>query len=400
MPLSGGVCEGSREAPPITVADVVEHIRISCGIPSAGPTVGAEVEWLVIARAQPSYRPSVSQVEELLADLPLPGGSRVSFEPGGQLELSSVPALSPDAAYLGLSSDFGVVRGALRSGGLDLLAAPHDSSRPPARVSQSARYEAMERWFAAGGWTEAAEMMCNTASIQVNVGCGADPSATWRRANELAPVLAATFACSPGDGWASRRLRTWAHIDPSRTSSALDAGDAIADWARYALAARVIMRSGADGGLEPVMDGVTFEEWIEDPPAGVGSPTMADLQLHLSTLFPPVRLKGWIEIRVIDMQDGDFWPVPLAVTAALLAPTGDATDDDMGWLRSLGSIDWKDAGRAGLRSAELAAAADASLRVAAARLEQQGSRLTALVEQYRLERVAPWLRSAESPDAI
>ncbi|HUR49930.1 MAG TPA: glutamate-cysteine ligase family protein [Acidimicrobiales bacterium] len=392
MPLSGGAVEGGPTAAAVTVADVSEHIRISCGLPSAGPTVGAEVEWLVADLSAADSRPSVPKLEGLLADIVLPGGSRISFEPGGQVELSSVPARTPDEAHAGLLADIAVLRPALRAGGLDLVAAPNDSARPPIRVSESPRYEAMERYFAAGGWTTAPQMMCNTASIQVNVGCGADPSATWQRANGLAPILAAAFACSPADGWASARLRSWAEIDPSRTASAFDSGDATADWTQYALAATAIMRVGSDGGFEALPDGLTLREWIEAPPNGCGPPTMSDVELHLSTLFPPARLKGWIELRVIDMQPGEWWPVPLAVTAALLAPAGPvAHAHDFDWLDEYRDLTWQEAGRLGMGSPRLAAAANETLRLARARLDEQGSALTGLVERFRLERVEPAL---------
>lgn len=397
MPLPGGAARGSSPSTPVTVADVSEHIRLSCGLPSAGPTVGAEVEWLVVDLADPASRPSVARQQTLLADLRLPGGSLLSFEPGGQLELSSVPGRTADEAHRALMADIAVLRPALRAGRLDLRATPHDASRPPMRVSENPRYQAMEQYFAAGGWTSAREMMCNTASIQVNVGCGADPSATWRAANALAPILAATFACSPHDGWASSRLRAWAEIDPSRTSSAFDSGDAIADWTRYALAANAIMRGGRGARVEPVTERFTLREWIEEPPAGCPPPTLADVELHLSTLFPPVRLKGWIEVRVIDMQPDDWWPVPLAVTAALLSSTTPGIPTDaLEWLPDCAPLSWQDAARVGLDSPELADAADAALHVAFSRLDDEGCALAPLVERFRKERVEPRLQRSAS----
>lgn len=392
MPLSGGAVDGGSQIAPVTVADVSEHIRISCGLPSAGPTVGAEIEWLVVDLGDSDSRPTVAALEGLLVGLAFPGKSLLSFEPGGQVELSSVPARTPDEAHASLSADIAVLRPALRAGGLDLLATPHHAARTPVRVSESSRYEAMEKYFAAGGWTSAREMMCNTASIQVNVGCGADPSATWLRANALAPVLAATFACSPADGWASSRLRAWAEMDPSRTSSALHSGDAITDWTRYALAAKVLMRAGEGSTFMRLPGGFTLRQWIEDPPRGCPAPTQADVEIHLSTLFPPVRLKGWIEVRVIDMQPDEWWPVPLAVTAALSAAGGaGAPRDDLDWLRECDDISWQEAGRLGLDSPRLATAADMALRTARGRLHEQGSALAGLVERFRSERVEPRL---------
>lgn len=392
MPFSGGMRERGDELRPVTVADVTEHIRVTCALPSAGPTVGAEVEWLVIDLADPTVRPSVRTLERTLADLSFPGGSRVSFEPGGQVELSSVPARTPDEAHSYLLADLAVLRPALRARGFDLVTGAHDRSRPPVRVSDSRRYEAMERWFVAEGWPAAREMMCNTASIQVNVGCGPDPSVTWQRANALAPLLAAMFARSSHDGWASSRLRTWAALDPTRTSSAAAAGDPIADWTEYALAARVIMREPTDGDFEPVRGRVTLREWIESPPLTWPPVTMRDVEVHLTTLFPPVRLKAWIEIRVIDMPADGSWAVPLAVTAALLAPALPGTPEaGFEWLEPVNGITWEEAGRSGLDCPPLARAADQSLEVALRILEEQGSVLVPDVRRFRVERVSPRL---------
>ena len=55
------------------------------------------------------------------------------------------------------------------------------------------------------------------------------------------------------------------------------------------------------------------------PGDGCGAPTADDLDYHLSTLFPPVRPRGHLELRMIDAQPGDGWIVPLAVSSALLS---------------------------------------------------------------------------------
>ena len=387
MPVSGGMRDRGDEHRPATADDVAEHIRLTCAVPSAGPTVGAEVEWLVVDLADPSARPTVAKLEKALGEVVLPGGSRVSFEPGGQVELSSPPGRSADEAASAVTVDFSVLRPALRARGLDLVSVAHDPTRPPLRVSDSPRYEAMEQWFAEEGWAGAPEMMCNTASVQVNVGCGPDPSATWQRANALAPVLAAMFAWSARDGWASSRLRAWTGIDPSRTASAAVTGDAVLDWTGYALSARVVMRQADNGQFVALSGGVTLRQWIERPPPGWAAPTMADVEVHLSTLFPPIRLKGWIEVRVIDMPGDGSWAVPLAVTAALLAPG--VPQSAFGWLDSIQHMGWEEAARMGLDSAPLATAADRSLQLALTLLDEQGSTLLAEVQRFRAERVAP-----------
>ena len=400
MPFSGDHGAGECEPRPATVADVSEHIRVSCALASARPTVGAEVEWLVVDLADPAARPTEAALRRSLAGVDLPGGSRLSFEPGGQVELSSRPAPTADEVQAGLLADFSVLRLALRSRGFDLVATAHDASRAPQLVSDNPRYAAMEQWFSSEGWTAAPEMMCNTTSIQVNVGCGPDPSSTWRRANQLAPVLAAMFAWSSDGRWASSRLRTWAALDPSRTASALVSGDAIADWTQFALDASVMLRRLPEGSFAPMFGGVSLREWVENPPAGWPPATLADVDLHLTTLFPPVRLKGWIEVRVIDMPADGSWSVPLAVTYALLAapPSGPA-GGALAFVDDVRDVTWREAAQTGLDSPRLAAAADHALRLALSCLDAQGSNLVAEVRRFHRERVMPRLTTRPSADA-
>src|SRR5260370_527068 len=64
--------------------------------------------------------------------------------------------------------------------------------------------------------------------------------------------------------------------------------------------------------------GVTFRDWLRDGGSGpLRAPTAEDLDYHLSTLFPPVRPRGHMELRMIDAQPGDGWIVPAAPLPAL-----------------------------------------------------------------------------------
>src|SRR6201995_2459896 len=68
----------------------------------------------------------------------------------------------------------------------------------------------------------------------------------------------------------------------------------------------------------PAPAGVPFRDWLRDGGSGaLRAPTAEDLDYHLSTLFPPVRPRGHMELRMIDAQPGDGWIVPAAVVTAL-----------------------------------------------------------------------------------
>src|SRR5205085_2510401 len=78
---------------------------------------------------------------------PLPGGSVVTFEPGGQLELSSPPLAPFDAACDALAADHDAVAAALATRRWMLLAVGVDPVRPPQRQLRLPRYDAMEAFF-------------------------------------------------------------------------------------------------------------------------------------------------------------------------------------------------------------------------------------------------------------
>jgi len=142
----------------------------------------------------------------------------------------------------------------------------------------------------------------------------------WWLAHQLGAVLVAAFANSPlvgrePTGWLSTRQLLWMEIGAGRAGAPPLDGDPREAWARHVLDAPV-MCIRQDGRAWDVPDGMTFREWTR---SGVPRPpTREDLDYHITTLFPPVRPRGHIELRMMDAQPGeDGWIVPLAVTTAL-----------------------------------------------------------------------------------
>ncbi|MGO4758936.1 glutamate-cysteine ligase family protein, partial [Streptomyces sp. 2MCAF27] len=168
--------------------------------------------------------------------------------------------------------------------------------------------------------------MCNTASVQVCVDAGHDEPGPlgvgrrWRLAHLLGAVLTAAFANSPlrqgaPTGYRSTRQALWTAMDPGRTLAPPAGPDLRAAWSGYVLDAPVMaIRDGEEAWAVPY--GLTFRDWIRT--GAPRPPTRDDLDYHISTLFPPVRPRGHLELRMIDAQRGDDgWIVPLAVTVAL-----------------------------------------------------------------------------------
>jgi ergothioneine biosynthesis glutamate--cysteine ligase EgtA len=314
---------------PTALDEAVEHVtRAALG---AGPPgrVGLEVEGHLVDLDAPARRVPWPRVRAAVEDVgPLPGRSRLTVEPGGQLELSGPPAPGVADAVAAVRADRAVLCAALAGTRLGLAPLGADPLRRPERVNPAARYRAMEEHFAAVGCAEAGRaMMTSTASVQVNLEAG--PAAGWSArvalAHQLGPVLVAVSACSPvlagrRTGWRSSRQRVWGDVDQARCGPLLGGSDPAGEWAAYALSAPVMLvRDPVSGAVEPVRGRAAFADWVTgEAPLGGRRPTAEDLDYHLTTLFPPVRLRGFLEIRYLDAAPEPWWPALAAVTAVLL----------------------------------------------------------------------------------
>jgi glutamate--cysteine ligase len=214
----------------------------------------------------------------------------LSFEPGGQVELSLPAARNGVAAARDLRAAVSALHRDALAAGLDLASRPVDD-RPPGDVPlrlHSPRYTAMERHFDTVG-PAGRRMMRRTASTQVCLDWwpGEAGLQQWRALQLTGPLVAAAFARSAGPG---SRLATWLAVDPDRTAfdDRLLRGDPVAAYQRFA--------RGAVPFAEP----------------------------HLTTLFPPVRPRGaYLEVRYLDAQPLDHVDEALAVLTTV------AYDDDV-----------------------------------------------------------------------
>jgi gamma-glutamylcysteine synthetase len=215
----------------------------------------------------------------------------VSFEPGGQLELSLPCAQDPAGALRAFTED---LQRHLDTAGIKLDASPCDL-RPEHEVPlqlTSPRYVAMHRHFDTIG-PAGRRMMRRTASTQVCLDWwpGTAGVEQWRVLNLAGPFLAASFARSSGP---DSRLTTWLRTDPARTGfdDRLLRGDPVTAYAEFAAAAKVFVTGGP-----------------------------AD---HLTTLFPPVRPRGaYLEVRFLDAQQ------PAEVSHVITALANLMYDDDL-----------------------------------------------------------------------
>lgn len=359
----------------VTTDDAHRYVGRICFRTGPPRYVGAELEWLVAPLSDPHERVPLAQLRELVeAAGPLPGGGRVTYEPGGQLELSSAPGDGLNDCWRRVELDAQHLRTALAQANLTVLPSAIDPYREPHRqLVDDPRYAAMEAYFDLRG-INGRLMMCSTTAVQVNLDAGADPTDVarrWKLLNRLGPTMVAAFANSPVQagrvtGWKSSRQLVWQLLDPSRTSVPLG-DDPVTSWADYALDAAVMLRRTAEAPWI-VNPGLTFREWIA---RGDDRPTADDLEYHLSTLFPPVRPRGWLEVRYIDAQPDGLWPVPVAVLTALVEDAA-ASAAALEAVEELGGR-WIQAARHGLAIPELARAARSCFAAALAALPRIGA---------------------------
>jgi len=385
-----GGYEPSDPAEPLTLDAAYARARRAALSSSALGPVGLEIETHLVdldSVADPVASELVDQLPGMVAAAA--GHSAVTLEPGAQFELSGPPAPDIYAAVTELRLDAQRVRLALAELRLGLAHVGADPLRASRRVNPRPRYRAMEQHFGATGRAEpGAVMMNSTAAMQVNLQAG--PARGWAervaRAHRLGPTLVAISASSPwlhgrDTGWKSARQRAWHGLDPRAcgpvpgaftaapaTGAGLGADlDPASAWARYALAAPVTFVRTRDDDAVAVRSCVPFERWASGAVRlGSRPPTAADLDTHLTTLFPPVRLRGYLELRYLDMTPPRWWPAIAAVATTLMDDPVAA--DSATEATQQAALLWTEAAREGLGNAVLADSARRCLRIAAGRV--------------------------------
>lgn len=263
-------------------------------------------------------------------------GGNVTLEPGGQVEHATPPLGSPAAAIADLRRRTAALAAALAPHDIALASAGLDVWHPLAAVPQqldAPRYRAMDAYFTArhGALGPGAEMMRRSASLQVNLDLGPPDVAgdRWLVALMAAPVVAATFAAAPTPVTAAGRASVWQALDHTRTGfpPGLDGGlrrrgdgptDPVTATAALLRGADVMLLQTPDGGMRAGRPGWTFEDWRRDGHPELGRPTAGDLALHATTVWPEVRLRGFLEVRGVDALPARWRPVPVVLLAGLL----------------------------------------------------------------------------------
>jgi glutamate--cysteine ligase len=235
----------------------------------------------------------------------------VSLEPAGQFELSGAPLATiheicaETRSHLEESKQ---VADALGIGFLGLGFTP-DWRRADCQIMPKGRYVIMRSYMPKVGGM-GLDMMLRTCTVQANLDFGseADMVLKFRASLALQPIATALFANSPfvegrPTGFVSSRANVWTDTDPDRTGMlrfVFEEGFGFQTYADYAL--DVPMYFVKREGRYIDVAGRSFRAFMagELPELPGEKPTMKDWADHLTTLFPEVRLKQYLEMRGAD----------------------------------------------------------------------------------------------------
>lgn len=303
--------------------------------PREGWLIGTEAERFAVAKADGSplpYDGDVSVVtifERLIDELgwkperefedgPIVAlrrhGASVTLEPGSQIELSGAPYPTVHEGKAEYDAHWQELSPFIEELGLTWLGL---GCHPFGTVDElgwvpKLRYEVMRKYLPTRG-SMAAEMMTKTTTVQANLDYASEEDAMrkLRAGLRAQPLVTAMFANSPWQegrrsGFHSYRALVWLHMDPDRSGLlpfAWKDHPTYLDYAEWALDAPMfLIKRGADVYHNT---GQSFRSFMIDGFRGVIA-NYNDWVIHLSTLFPEVRLKTTLEYRGADAQNREM----------------------------------------------------------------------------------------------
>ena len=240
------------------------------------------------------------------------GQGAISLEPGGQFELSGAPLETIHETCRESNAHLAQVRSVAKELGIGFLGIGSSPTwtLDETPVMPKSRYEIMRRYMPKVG-TRGLDMMFRTATIQVNLDFSseADMRRKMQTSMKLQPIATALFANSPftegkPNGLCSWRSDVWSDVDNQRSGLlpfVFEENFSYRDYAEWALDVPMYFVT-RDGRYTDVTD-VTFRQFMDGALKGRipdPEPQLGDWTNHLSTLFPDVRLKTFLEMRGAD----------------------------------------------------------------------------------------------------
>jgi glutamate--cysteine ligase len=253
----------------------------------------------------------IMEGENVIGLFDVTGGGAISLEPGGQFELSGAQLQTVHQTSSELMAHLAQVREValpLRIGFLGIGMTPSWSRSAMPRMPKG-RYKIMTAYMPKVG-TLGLDMMYRTCTVQTNLDFSseADMVKKLRVSLALQPVATALFANSPftegkPNGFLSYRAEIWRDTDPNRTGMlpwAFEPGMGFERWVDYALDVPMYFVKHGDEYVD--VSGQSFRDLMAGKLAGMpgARATISDWSNHISTIFPEVRLKRYLEMRGAD----------------------------------------------------------------------------------------------------
>jgi glutamate--cysteine ligase len=274
------------------------------------------------------WEPIMDQ-DNIIGLLDVTGGGAISLEPGGQFELSGAPVETVHQTSTELQAHLAQVRevaGPLGVGFLGLGMSPKWTlAETP--VMPKRRYRIMTDYMPKVG-RHGLDMMYRTCTVQTNLDFSseADMVKKLRVGVALQPIATAIFANSPftegkPNGFLSFRSEIWRDTDNQRAGMlpfAFEPGMGFERWVDYALDVPMYFVKRGDDYID--VAGQSFRDLLAGKlPAMQGErATLSDWANHLTTIFPEVRLKRYIEMRGADSGPWRRLPALPALWVGLL----------------------------------------------------------------------------------
>lgn len=284
------------------------------------------------------------------------GGGAISLEPGGQFELSGAPVETLHDTAEELAGHLADVKAVAEPHGIGFVSLGHSPlwTREQTPVMPKGRYKIMANYMPKVG-TRGLDMMFRTCTVQVNLDFAteADMVRKLRVSLALQPLATALFASSPFtegklNGFQSVRSEIWRDTDKARSGMIPFAFDEAMSYEAYVdWALDVPMYFVKRGAVYHDVAGASFRDLLAGKLAQLPGEraTISDWANHLSTLFPEVRLKRFLEMRGADAGPEELLNALPAFWVGLLY---DQTALDGAWELVKG---WSDDERQALRDA-------------------------------------------------
>src|SRR3954468_19024338 len=254
----------------------------------------------------------IMESENIIGMFDVTGGGAISLEPGGQFELSGAAVETVHQTASELFSHLAQLREVAKPLGIGFLGLgmTPNWSRADMPVMPKGRYKIMTAYMPKVG-TMGLDMMYRTCTVQANLDFSSEPDMVKKLRVSLAlqPVATALFANSPftegkPNGFLSFRSEVWRDTDNNRAGMlpfAFEPGMGFERYVDYALDVPMYFVKREDEYID--VSGMSFRDLLAGRLAALPGEvaTRSDWANHVSTLFPEVRLKRYLEMRGADV---------------------------------------------------------------------------------------------------